>query len=108
MKKKMIWAALLVCLLTGLFCGCAAAEDFVINTNGVLTKYNGSDAVVTVPDNVTAIGGYAFEDCTALTEVHLPEGILSMGSFAFAGCTGLKEINIPDTVTSIGDYAFSG
>lgn len=108
LKKKMIWAALLVCLMIGLFCGRAAAEDFVINTNGVLTKYNGSDAVVSVPDNVTAIGGYAFEDCTALTEVHLPEGILSMGSLAFAGCTGLKEINIPNTVTSIGDYAFSG
>ena len=107
MKKKMIWAVLLICLLIGLFCGYAAAEDFVINTNGVLTKYNGSDAVVTVPDNVTAIGGHAFEDCTALTEVHLPEGILSMGSFAFAGCTSLTKVILPSGLTTISNWCFN-
>ena len=107
MKKKMIWAALLVCLLIGLFCGCAAAEDFVINANGVLTKYNGSDDVVTVPDNVTAIGGYAFEDCTGLTEINIPDTVTSIGDYAFSGCTSLTKVVLPSGLTAISNWCFN-
>ena len=103
----MIWAALLVCLLIGLFCGYAAAEDFVINTNGVLTKYNGSDAVVTVPDNVTAIGGHAFEDCTGLTEINIPDTVTSIGDYAFSGCTSLTKVILPSGLATISNWCFN-
>ena len=40
-------------------------SDFVIE-NGILQKYTGSAACVTVPDGVTEIGNYAFYGCDRL------------------------------------------
>ena len=63
MKKKMFWAALLVCLLIGLVGGCkAASNDFEI-TNGVLKSYCGQSSIVTVPNGVRVIGSNAFTAC---------------------------------------------
>ena len=72
----------------------------------MLTKYTGSDAVVTVPDGVTAIGKEAFYAKSAITEIHLPTGITSIGDSAFRSCTGLTELHLPTGITSIGANAF--
>ncbi len=108
MKRKLLWTSLLACLLLALLCCAAESGDFTIDENGVLTKYTGSDAVVTVPDGVTAIGKEAFYAKSAITEIHLPTGITSIGESAFRSCTGLTEIVVPDSVTAIGDRAFYG
>ena len=101
------------------------------NRNGLrLNKYLGTDAEVTVPEEVTETGSAfsgcatvtkitlpagltnlknsAFSDCTALREIVIPDSVTTIGSYAFSGCTGLTEIVIPDSVTTIGSYAFSG
>ncbi len=106
MKRKLLWTSLLACLLLALLCCAAESGDFTIDENGVLTKYTGSDAVVTVPDGVTAIGKEAFYAKSAITEIHLPTGITSIGANAFRSCTGLTEIVVPDSVETIGDNAF--
>ena len=106
MKRKLLWTSLLACLLLALLCCAAESGDFTIDENGVLTKYTGSDAVVTVPDGVTAIGKEAFYAKSAITEIHLPTGITSIGDSAFRSCTGLTEIVVPDSVETIGDDAF--
>ena len=63
MKKKMIWAALLVCLMIGLVGSCKATDsDFKISNGQVFAKYTGSASVVTVPDGITLIDSYAFKD----------------------------------------------
>ena len=108
MKRKLLWTSLLACLLLALLCCAAESGDFTIDENGVLTKYTGSDAVVTVPDGVTAIGKEAFYAKSAITELHLPTGITSIGDSAFRSCTGLTEIVVPDSVTAIGNQAFYG
>ena len=108
MKRKLLWTSLLACLLLELLCCAAESGDFTIDENGVLTKYTGSDAVVTVPDGVTAIGKEAFYAKSAITELHLPTGITSIGDSAFRSCTGLTEIVVPDSVTAIGNQAFYG
>lgn len=61
---------------------------------------------ITIPNSVTSIGYGAFNGCTGLTSITIPESVTSIGDFAFRGCTGLTSITIPDSVTSIGDYAF--
>ena len=61
---------------------------------------------MTIPDSVTSIGSYAFEDCTSLTSVTIPDSITSIGSSAFYGCTSLVSVTIPNSVTSIGSSAF--
>ena len=80
--------------------------DFVIDTNGVLTKYNGKDTVVEIPVGITGIGDYAFSGCTSLISIELPESVTSIGDGAFSGCDNLTTIEIPESVTSIGGSAF--
>ena len=60
-----------------------------------------------IPNSVTSLGNYAFENCTGLISIEIPNSVTSIGSSAFSGCTGLTSIEIPNSVTSIGFGAFS-
>ena len=62
---------------------------------------------ITIPDGVTSIGKHAFSWCESLTSITLPDGVTSIGNAAFAQCISLTSIIIPNGVTSIGDEAFS-
>ena len=86
------------------------------STNGVLFNHplttlilyppgivNGSYAV---PDGVTNIGNYAFQDCDNLTNVTLSPELASIGQQTFSGSTNLTGITIPGSVVSIGSDAF--
>ena len=68
--------------------------------------YNLDIPSINIPNNVTSIGRYAFENCSKLTSITISNSVRSIGSGAFYNCTGLTSINIPDGVTSIEDYAF--
>ena len=46
--------------------------------------------------------------CTGLTSVSIPNSVTTIGGYAFENCTGLTSISIPNSVTIIGEYAFSG
>ena len=64
---------------------------------------------VTIPNSVTSIGSFAFQNCSRLISVTIPNSVTSIGDDAFQNCNGLTgELTIPTSVTSIGDYAFSG
>lgn len=63
---------------------------------------------ITVPNDVSRIGEYAFDRCAKVTSVVLPEGIKSIGAGAFGKCSALTDVNIPKSVEEIGGYAFSG
>ncbi len=58
-----------------------------------------------IPDTVTSVGWYAFDECYRLESVAIGGG--SIGSYAFQHCSGLESVTIGDGVTSIRDYAFS-
>ena len=66
---------------------------------------------------VTAIGKFAFSDCTALQNVVLPDKLESLGSSVFTGCSSIKTLRtatapegvvffLPDTLNSIGYQTF--
>ena len=60
-----------------------------------------------IPNSVTSIGSYAFDNCKSLTSITIPDSVTSIGNKAFSGCRSLTSITIPDSVTSIGNSAFS-
>ena len=56
-------------------------------------EYSGS---ITIPEGVTSIGTYAFEDCSRLTSITIPEDVTSIGDYAFYGCSSLTAVHISD------------
>ncbi len=81
--------------------------EFVIKYN-VLTKYQGENAHVTIPETVTEIGSYAFYDNTNLISVKIPEGVTEISESAFSGCQSLTSVEFPDSVRTIQERAFFG
>jgi hypothetical protein len=87
-------------------------KDYVIPDDvtsiGIYAFQNWSGLTsVAIPGSVASIGDYAFSGCSALTSVTIPNSVTSIGGYAFYNCTGLNTITIGCSVTSIGDYAFA-
>ena len=61
---------------------------------------------VVIQNNVTSIGGWAFDNCSNLNSVTISSTVKSIGSLAFANCSNLISIDIPNSITSIGLGAF--
>ena len=50
---------------------------------------------ITIPNDVTSIGNYAFRGCSSLTSITIPNSVTSIGSEAFSGCSSLEDIFVP-------------
>ena len=74
------------------------AQHLYLNDNEVMD--------LVVPDDVGAIGDYAFINCSGLTSVTIPNSVTSVGEYAFNGCSGLTRVSLSESVTSIGKQAF--
>ena len=92
--------------------GVYSTEDGVLfkTVDGVktLVRYpRGKEAsAYSIPEDVDAIGAYAFYYCAGVENVEIPDSLTAIGDYAFYYCTGLTEIEIPDGVTDIGAYTF--
>ena len=64
--------------------------------------------IVTLPDQMTSIDEYSFDNCRDLRTVDLPANIREISDGAFRDCVSLTELTIPKTITHIGADAFSG
>ena len=82
--------------------------DDITTIGGSAFEYCSSLTSVTIPNSVTEIDDGAFEKCSALTSVTIPNSVTTIGGFAFRGCSALTSVTIPNSVTTIGEYAFSG
>lgn len=61
---------------------------------------------ITVPENVTSIGNYAFSYCDSLKTVTLPNGVTSMGDYMFQYDYALESANIPTSINTVPNYTF--
>ena len=62
---------------------------------------------IALPEGVTSIGNFAFDDNDRLKEIALPQSLTSIGHYAFSWCTALGKITIPDGVTELPYGLFS-
>ena len=63
---------------------------------------------ITIGDDVTKIGRYAFTSCDFLESVVIEEGVKEIENWAFSFQKSLKSVKIPSTITKIGINAFRG
>ncbi|MBO7218814.1 MAG: leucine-rich repeat domain-containing protein, partial [Clostridia bacterium] len=63
---------------------------------------------IVIPQNITEIKNYTFQDLTQLTKVTFASDsrCASIGESAFYGCSNLASITLPSSLTRIKDYAF--
>ena len=71
-----------------------------------LVAYPSATGDVTIPNGVTTIGSYAFEDCSGLTSVTIPDSVTTIGYEAFYDCENLESVTLGKNVKTIGSYAF--
>lgn len=76
-----------------------AGQDFEI---GKYAFYGCSKlATLTFPDNVKAIGEYAFQDC-AIVDFEIPANCATIGQFAFYNCKKLNTVTVRNNVDKDG------
>ncbi len=94
----------------------AQTDEFIIEGDGILCQYKGSDLWVTIPETVKQIAAGAFTPPNAdgyeiypkITRLDIPSTVHSIPSHAFEGIQSLVGVELPDTLESIGEKAFSG
>ena len=50
---------------------------------------------IELPNTLTTIGSYTFQDCIALETIDIPDSVSQIGSYAFLNCISLKSIKLP-------------
>lgn len=68
--------------------------------------YGRTNLINVIMPNVTAIGNYAFQECTKLALTSLPSAVTTIDTKAFWYCSNLALTSLPSTVTRISGYAF--
>lgn len=63
---------------------------------------------LTLPKGISSLPENMCQECYALEEVTIPDGVTEIGGRAFWECAALEEITIPEGVRTVGEYAFSG
>ena len=61
-----------------------------------------------IPNTVTAIRDYAFEDCKSLKSIVIPNSVTKIGVSAFYGCSGLTDLTISNSVNTLNWGVFYG
>lgn len=84
----------------------------IADGTATITQYTGPGGQVDIPTTlggfpVSHIGGWSFQNRTAVTGVTIPGSITRIGTNAFVGCSGLTQFHIPETVTQVDDGAFA-
>ena len=87
-------------------------SEYEINSQGIITKYNGTSALIVIPAKVngitvTGLGDSCFAN-SGVKNVHIPSCVTSIGNGAFQGCTYLNNVSFDDSTVpiTIGDLAF--
>ena len=84
----------------------SSTSDFVLNGTTV-TGYNGAGGAITLPNGVTGVAGYVFQN-KGITSVSGTGTLEQIGEKAFADNAGLTSFTIPSSLDTLAQNAFSG
>ena len=105
----------------GVFYGCSALSkveifgrirsfpDYDISGVGRYGFFAGCSSLtsISIPESVTLISEYTFQDCSSLTGIIIPESVTAIGKRAFYGCSSLTSTYIKATsLSTYGSDAF--
>lgn len=62
---------------------------------------------IVLPNNITNITAYTFNNCKLLESVLINEGVTTIDTAAFQYCDALTSVNIPDSCTLLNAYCFA-
>lgn len=62
---------------------------------------------ITIPNGVTKIGVYVFNNCRSLESVSIPSSVTTIDQYAFARCDKIVSLTLPSNLTTIGQNAFT-
>jgi hypothetical protein len=77
-------------------------QGIVALGDGLFKGHRELQSIVFYGQNLKYIHQSAFENCSALTDLHLPEGLLTLDFYAFRGCASLTLFSLPKSVTTLG------
>lgn len=60
-----------------------------------------------VPESVTGLGAYSFQNCDNLQEINIHDGVTWLGRDVFWQCDGIESMILPDGITQMGKGTFS-
>lgn len=76
-------------------------------TDDYVTEFNWRDITdVIIPEGVTRIGEYAFENCFNLRNIMISDSVTSIGKDAFYGCRNLMRVMLGNNIKCIEKCAF--
>lgn len=61
---------------------------------------------IELSNNTKNLGNHMFSHCESLEKITIPYGVSLLPNYIFAGCTLLSDVELPNTVLTISDYAF--
>ncbi len=83
-----------------------SVHDFKI-LDATLTKYNGSNRYVRIPEGVEKLKNSVFWNCNNIVKITIPNTVSNLGGDTFYNCENLVELIIPESVTVMGDNPFA-
>lgn len=79
--------------------GCTAVGNFAFQNKSKLSEVSGT--------GVRTVGNNAFYNCGALATIDFFDTLASIGNNAFQNCKALQTVTLGDQLTTVGNYAFS-
>ena len=98
------------------FLGCSSLDSVTINSDAIMSKtysyfsslkdiFDNYVKKYTIGDGVTAIGQYAFYQCTSVESVTIGKDVKSIGYATFYGCSSLTDIYFDGMETQWGQVS---
>ena len=97
-------------LIRNIFSSCSSLKNISLprglssfGTYGFSTCYLES---IVLPDTLTDLNNYTFNNCTPLKKLIVPDSITTFGTSLFQGCTKLMYVNTPTNLSEIAYRCF--